>query len=460
MATDIVMLTHNRLDHLVATVDALEARTRAPYRITVVDNASGPDVRNWLHANRHRFHQLVLRPTNEFLPALQRGIDATTSDPVMLTDPDLIVPEAAPGEPCWLTRMHDVMERHPDFGIVGIGLDQSNLPPVQEPESIDPSELVDGEIVERPVGSTFTLIRRAALAPAYRTPWETCQAAARAGLRVGWLPGVRAFHLGWDDHRLHPGHLASKLWYSDYREAQLIERAPTLPELALAGPLVARTRALGVPDAAVLELTWSAPAVAASLPAATAVERPDAAAPLPFDDAAAGAVVLVDPPAEAAADLVREATRVACAGVVVVAPLTAFDGRAAGELAPPGWVGREEPGPGDVPLALAAGLAVEDELGVRTIEDRERWLELFAAAAFGPGQRRLWIFEPVAPRPVPDAVALDPARVRPWVGVAVPPRRPKGRSLPHRLRSRVAREAALAAARLRLPLPRARRAGA
>ena len=58
--TDIVMLTHNRLDHLVATVEALEQRTHAPYRLTIVDNASDPDVRNWLSENRDRFHQLIL----------------------------------------------------------------------------------------------------------------------------------------------------------------------------------------------------------------------------------------------------------------------------------------------------------------------------------------------------------------------------------------------------------------
>ena len=47
---DIILLTHNRLAHLVATVDALEARTVSPYRLTVVDNASGPEVRNWHRA--------------------------------------------------------------------------------------------------------------------------------------------------------------------------------------------------------------------------------------------------------------------------------------------------------------------------------------------------------------------------------------------------------------------------
>ena len=77
---------------------------------------------------------MILRAENTFLRALNDGIAATTSDPFMVTDPDLVVPELSP---CWLTTMRDVMDRHPDFGVLGIGLDQSNLPSVQAPESIN-----------------------------------------------------------------------------------------------------------------------------------------------------------------------------------------------------------------------------------------------------------------------------------------------------------------------------------
>ena len=188
--TDIIMLTHNRLDHLEAMVDALEARTRAPYRLTIVDNASGPEVRNWLAANRHRFHQIIWQADNQFLGALNHGIAATTSDPYMVTDPDLILPDL---EPCWLTRMLDAMDRHPEFGLLGPGLDQSNLPPVQEPESIAPEEIVDGEIVARPVGSGLTLIRRAALPPSTaptgtRARVSSAPATATAGARDPRVP--------------------------------------------------------------------------------------------------------------------------------------------------------------------------------------------------------------------------------------------------------------------------------
>jgi hypothetical protein len=448
--TDIIMLTHNRLEHLVATIEALEQRTDAPYRLTIVDNASRPDVRNWLSREQHRFHQVILRPANEFLRSLNLGIDATVSDPFMVTDPDLIVPDL---EPCWLTRLHGLMERHPDFGLLGVGLDQSNLPSVQKPESIDPSDIVAGEIVERPVGSVFTMIRRQALRAPYETDWLTCQSVKRAGYRYGWAPEVRAYHLGWDDYRLYPSHLASKLKYGEYREVNLIERPPTLPELAVAGPVAALTRRRGVPDASVLELTWDTPAVAAALPDAVAVESPDPAA-LPFADGAAGAVVLVDPPRGADA-IVNEATRVAARVVIAVASLDAFEARTAADLAPPGWHGREAAGPGDVSLALAESASqngLAEHLGVSTVEDREQWLALFAAGAFGAGRRRLWIWEPVdddAAPPLPASVQCDPARVTPWRPLAVPPR-PPHRTILARLRGRAGREARLLAEIVRI----------
>jgi hypothetical protein len=426
--TDIILLTHNRLDHLVATVDALESRTREPIRITVVDNASGPALRNWLSANRDRFHKIVLRPANEHVPAFQHGIDATTSDPYVVSDPDIVVPDL---QPCWLARLRDLVDSHPDFGLIGVGLDQANRPPVLEPEVIDPNTVVDGAIVEAGVGTVMQMIRREALITPYRSDWRTCTDVRRAGWRVGWAGEIRAVHLGWDDYRLHPAHLASKhLHYGVYREVDLIERPPTLTELALAGPALALTRRDGVPDSSVLELTWRAPALGAAVPASLCVERPDPAA-LPLADGAAGAVVLVDPPAGRGAELLAEATRVAARIVIAIADLERFDGGTAGELAPAGWTGHESHGPGDVPLALAetadADPRIAGLLGVATLEDRERWLRLFAEGAFGVGRRRLWVWRRDEPAAMPPRVVFDPAAVRPWRPVpapsAAPPRK-------------------------------------
>jgi hypothetical protein len=406
----------------VATVDALEARTPEPIRITVVDNASGPELRNWLAANRHRFANVVLRPTNEHVPAFQHGIDATTSDPYVVTDPDIVVPDL---EPSWLGRLHDLMRRHPDFGLIGIGLDQVNRPEVLGIERVDPTTVVDGEIVEAGVGTVMQMIRRDALVTPYRADWRTCTDVERAGWRVGWARDIRGVHLGWDDHRLHPAHLASKhLAYGFYRELELIERPPTLTELALAAPVVDLTRTEGVPDSSVLELTWSSPAVGAALPTSVCVERPDPRA-LPFVDDAAGAVVLVDPPAGSGAELVAEAARVAAQLVIAVADLDAFDARTASELTPSGWTGREASGPGDVPVALARAAdsdrRLAGRLGPAALEDRERWLRLFAEGAFGAGARRLWIWRRDDPAPAPQSVQFRRDLVQPWRPLPTPP---------------------------------------
>src|SRR4051794_36736301 len=187
-AIDIILLTHNRLDHLVAMVDALEERTHEPYRLTIVDNASGPELRNWLAANHERLHQVILRPDNEHVPAFQHGIDATTSDPYIVCDPDIVVPDL---HPSWLAQLRGLMDRHPDFGLIGIGCDTANRPEVLGPEVIDPAAVVDGEIVETGVGTVMQMIRRAALPTPYRSDWRTCTDVQRAGWRVGWAPGPR-----------------------------------------------------------------------------------------------------------------------------------------------------------------------------------------------------------------------------------------------------------------------------
>ena len=97
--TDIVMLTHNRLDHLSRRSMRSSSGPLRPSAITIVDNASGPEVRNWLHANRARFHQLILLEENLYPgssgPALQIGIDATTSDSSSRPTPTWSCPTSA-----------------------------------------------------------------------------------------------------------------------------------------------------------------------------------------------------------------------------------------------------------------------------------------------------------------------------------------------------------------------------
>jgi len=405
---DIVLLTYNRLDYLAQTVDALYERTPEPFRLTVVDNASASDVRNWLSQNRSRFHRVILQPDNEHIAGFQRGIDATTSDPFIVAEPDLIVPEL---QPSWLARLRGLLDRHSDFGLIGLGLDPVNRPAVLGPEQIDAEALVGGELVESNVGIWFQMIRRDALHVPYEKDAAVCMAIREAGFRVGWTPAIRAFHLGWDDYARHPVHLASKNElpspYPYYREVDLIARPPFLAEVAAAAPVVAELRAAEVPLGSVVEASWGAPVVGAALDDVVTI-RP-AAIPLPFSEGAAGAVVLVEPPPDAAEEALLNAAHVATRLIVVLCPLATFGGRPASDLAPPGWTGTERPAIGQLPLELArcgdALPSMSTHARFTTLEDRDRWLTLFAHGAFEPsGQTRLFVFESHEERAMPARV--------------------------------------------------------
>jgi hypothetical protein len=404
---DIVMLTYNRLDHLVKTVTALHERTPEPFRLTIVDNASGGDVRNWLAENPELFHKVIFQPENEHIAGFQRGIDATTSDPFLLAEPDLVVPEL---DPSWLAQLHDLFERHPDFGLMGLGLDTANRPSVLGPEVIPDSD-DDVEIVEGNVGIWFQMIRRDALRVPYVKDSAVCAAVREAGYKVGWTPAIRAFHLGWDDYRDHPSHLASKNElpspYPHYREVELLARPPALAEIAHAAPVVAEVRRVGVVDESVLELAWAEPIAAPVLPGATAISRPQL--PLPLPDSAAGAVVLVEPPRDLAERALSEAARIATSLIVIVAPLRTLGGRTARDLALPGWSGTERPGIGAIPAELARrgdDLAeMTTHLRYTTSEHRDAWLAFFAAGTIAPEtDRRLFVFTAVDPAGAPTRV--------------------------------------------------------
>jgi hypothetical protein len=437
---DIVMLTYNRLDYLVTTVTTLRERTPEPFRLTVVDNASNSDVRNWLAENRDLFHQVILQAGNEHIAGFQRGIDATTSDPFLLAEPDLIVPELRPS---WLAQLRGLFERHPEFGLVALGLDTANRPSTLGSEVMADNPAGGGEIVEENVGIWFQMIRRDALRIPYEKDSAVCAAVREAGYRVGWTPHIRAVHLGWDDHRQHPAHLASKNElpspYPQYKEVELVARPPALVEIAQAAPIVAEIRDAGVADEAVLELAWGEPVIAPAIAGTTTLRSPWLPVPLP--DRSAGATVIVEPPVELAERVLAEAERLSTSMVVVVAALGTFGGRSARDLAPSGWSGRERSGAGSITLELARGgdelAAMQTHLRYTTLEHQDEWLAFFAAGSIPPGtDRRVFVFTPVNPAPAPPTV-VGAENLQLWLP---PPRsalRPQD-SLRWRARHRVA----------------------
>lgn len=423
---DVIILCHNRLRHLIRTIDALLERTpEPPIQLTIVDNASEADVRNWLAEHRDRFAQLILRPTNEYVPAFQHGIDATSSDPFVVTDPDLVVPDLSPS---WLSRLLGTMERHPDVGLVGADLDEASYTPALRPDELEAlaalrgrTREVDGSLIEGNVGTCFQLIRRDALREPYVSDFQACRSVRRAGFRVGWNPAVKAYHLGAHDFELHPEHVLNNSSAPGFMDFRILldeaPRPPTLPELAAAGPLIARTRAAGVPDRSVLEVAWGAPALGAAVAGPMTLHEPPAGR-LPLEDDAAGAVVVSNAPADRTPELLAEAFRIAVRLVVLDTSLHAVEGRLAEELAAPGWHGVECRAVGELAMALAregdASASLADRLAPTTLEHREGWLALFAAGAFGLAEKRMFVFDTGERRTVPPVVRHDPAAVTSW----------------------------------------------
>jgi hypothetical protein len=439
---DIILLSHNRLEYLRQTVDALFERTPEPFRLTIVDNASGPEVRNWLASNRRRFERVIALPANEHVPAFQRGIDATTSDPYVVSDPDVEVPELRPS---WLARLRSLLERHPDYGLVGVGIVGREAPP-------------GADVVDENTGTWFQMIRRDALREPYVKDSSACNAVRAAGYRVGWTPAILAYHLGHGDAERYPGHIAAKNdlvagWvargeFSPYifyhRELERIPRAPTLTELARAAPVIAEIRESGVPPASVLELAWTAPAVAAAWPEAMALQRPPATH-VPLANGAAGAVAVVEPPPDLVDDALAEAFRVSGKLVVLVCDIASVGGRLPDELAAPGWAATERPGVDEIALELAR---LGDELPAlaaaerfTTLEHRDEWIELFAAGAFGHRGTRLFVFTRTGAASIPERVqhAADLQRWRPEPRAAPTRSRPLVQRVAGRLRRTLGR---------------------
>ena len=366
---DVVLLTHDRVDHLEAMVTALRERTRdVAFRITVVDNASGPAVRGWLAEHRGWFERIIARPANDGVPAVQEGIDATTSDPFVVSDPDLVVPDL---EPSWLARLLALLGRHPDLGLVAVDLDPANSPlSAGEVAALraERGPTGDPELREGNTGMHLQLIRRDALRIPYTLDREVCDAVRAAGYRVGWAPEVRAHHLGFDDPDRHPTYARAKEADPVYANLAL-PGAPSLRALAQAAPVIAATRARGIADQDVVDRSGTLAVV-----------------PGVRTDGEARAVVV------GAAREVRAESEV----VVLVATLEDVGGRLADELAPPGWTGTEHPGVAAEVLALAeAGdlsPVLRDRIGLSALEHREAWLRLFAAGAFGATDRRVFVF--------------------------------------------------------------------
>lgn len=397
---DIILLTYNRVDYLSEMVDALEQHTTWPYRLTIVDNVSGPETRNWLRSQRHRFHQIVWNEHNEHLAGYQRGIERTSSELFVVSDAD-VLPHPPTDEGCWLTRLVALASRHPDFGLISARLDSVTAARDIRAER---KRLIDGELIETGTGVWLNLIRRRALRIPYMSDGITSYSIRRSGYRVGVAANVLATHLGDQDPVRHPDYLARKqaatgfgTVYPNYTELAQAARPPLLRELGLAAPVLAALDAHGVAPSDTVELSrvqW--PVLAAAEPAVEAAVRGrDRAAaawsytgPAPLAPGGAPAVAVICPEA-LDRELLADALATAGRCVFVLSP-------SAPPEEPPGWTLLEErPGLAE-PIERLAVIGStprwQKTLGYSTSEHRREWLATMRAACFdGPARLRVYV---------------------------------------------------------------------
>ncbi|MEB3188441.1 MAG: glycosyltransferase [bacterium] len=250
-AIDIVLLTHNRRQYLEQTVEALFARTRHPFRLTIVDNASDPDLQAYLDTLRPRLHRLIRNPENRWTQAFTQGIALTRSDPFVVSDPDVIVPDMSG---CWLTRMLEHMAAHPDMGVLALNLDPANKPPALPDVYLGDKIPLGDSIMVCNVGTVFQFIRRRFFVPPYTTDWETVAAVRARGGLTGFARDVVGYHLGWDEERDYPEHLVKKYRYFNQNYGSEMYRLYTRD-----ARLLASMGQGGPPPAAVERGDWAYP---------------------------------------------------------------------------------------------------------------------------------------------------------------------------------------------------------
>jgi hypothetical protein len=253
----------------------------------------------------------------------------------------------------------------------------------------------------------------------------TCYALRRAGYRVGIAADVYSTHLGDQDPLVHPAYLASKqaasglgTVYPSYPELREAGRPPRLEELALAAPVLAALHERGIELADTVELSsepW--PQLAAVEPRIesavkgrrTAAARWSYRGRSPLAPGGAVAVVVICGGEQEQA-LFADALAGASEWVILLSCDPSPQPGPCWELE------CELPGPDPTVLGLAriAGRTRwRRAIGYSTSENRDHWLRLMAAAAFGENTPlRLYVFRQKQPRPPAPSRWWDPASGR------------------------------------------------
>jgi GT2 family glycosyltransferase len=196
------MVTYHRKDFVEKVIDYIRDRTTpGSYRLIVVDNGSNDDLIDMLRKKLIRDELLINLGSNLGLEmAKNHGLREVRSARYVDLDSDCLAPKL---EPDWLTQMHDLMDRHPDFGAialrcqlhVGVGALFKDAPEVKENNVAGGSfRMMDTDLV-RKVGGWRNEANQ------NRSEEHYISGRIREeGKKVGYATNIFTYHMFGEDH--------------------------------------------------------------------------------------------------------------------------------------------------------------------------------------------------------------------------------------------------------------------
>ncbi len=201
---DIVMVTYSRKDFTEQTLIHLNNRTKHPYRLFVVDNASTDGTSDILDMYQKKgviYRWVRLNENVGIHMAWNIGMAMTNSKLFITTDNDILVPDL---QPCWLEQMVGLMKLNPDYAAIAL------QPHIFVGAKNVPTDCKEDVLHRNMCGAVMRIMRRDIVNKAggwahdynrLRNNEERhiCAALQGLGHKVGYAGKLRSFHLFGDE---------------------------------------------------------------------------------------------------------------------------------------------------------------------------------------------------------------------------------------------------------------------
>lgn len=195
---DIVMLCWNRVELTQNSISFLDARTKYPYRLFVIDNASEDATPELLKKEEEAgrvFHSLRMSKNVGVHMGWNTAVGLVESNYFITTDNDCYVPLV---DPDWLTQLVKFMDERPDYGAIA-------LQPHMFLGCSDPTPDPSGVSEVGHCGAVMRLMRKEAVIKA--GGWDrhfnanrnheeltVCSRLKTAGFKCGYASYLRCYH--------------------------------------------------------------------------------------------------------------------------------------------------------------------------------------------------------------------------------------------------------------------------